>query len=371
MGGSTGAGSGTGGSGTVVVSSGTVGFMDYAQLETSSVQALTTWLTANGYPYDALATAAFDYYVQQGWLFVTFKVNQGDFTGTTTCKDLGPVKLTFPAPIPVVPTRMATARGKDTSGTLSYATNFSWRIFGITQGSQQVGFADGTNYVRTLNFSGLLDTTAAGALDGLAVAGDRATKMTITFNYGSTDPDVGFSLVTGQDYRETMREVSYIQCNDGGVDSALAPDLDAGSDIAVRPDRPDVGPFGPDVAPLDTADAADAIVIGTPPPESTGRSDAGVVQDAATAVALDAAVLGKDAYVAVTADASAAGKDAVAVVSIPDASTGGKDTATSPPVEPPKKQGGGCSFSSTSSAGGVLSALWVAALVLGLRRRRR
>ena len=88
--------SGRGDSGTVVISSGTVGFMDYAQVNTVSLDALTTWLTSNGYPYDAQATSAFDYYVQKGWYFLTFKVDQGAFTGTTTCKDLGPVKFSFP-----------------------------------------------------------------------------------------------------------------------------------------------------------------------------------------------------------------------------------------------------------------------------------
>jgi hypothetical protein len=73
-GGSNGADAGTS---TTVVSSGSVGFMDYAQVDTPSVDALTTWLTQNGYPYDAQATAAFDYYVQKGWYFLTFKVDQG------------------------------------------------------------------------------------------------------------------------------------------------------------------------------------------------------------------------------------------------------------------------------------------------------
>jgi hypothetical protein len=323
-----------GGSGTTVVSSGTVGFMDYAQIETSSVGALTTWLTSNGYPYDALATSAFDYYVQKGWLFVTFKVNQGDFAGTTTCKDLGPVKLSFPTSIPVVPTRMATARTRDTSGALSYATNFSWRVFGITEGSQEIGFATGADYVRAFNFSGLLDSAAVGALDGLAVAGDRATKLTVTFNYGSTDPDIALRLATGQDYRETINQVTYIQCTDGGPDSADTAGLDA-SPVAdgsvVQKDTivvttPDLGP---------PADSADTIVILPPPPESIDKGDAGVVSDSATVV---------------TADAGAASKDA----------------GTSTPVV----RGGGCSFTASSGADGALPALWVVALLLGLRRRK-
>jgi MYXO-CTERM domain-containing protein len=369
-GGTTGATAGTGGgSGTVVVSSGSVGFMDYAQLEAGSVDALTSWLTANGYPYDSLATSAFDYYVQKGWYFLTFKVSQGDFTGTTTCKDLGPVKLSFPTSIPVVPTRMASARSKDNSGTLSYASSFSWRIFGITEGSQQIGFADGASSTRTLNFSGLLGSTDVSSLDGLAASGNRATKLTTTFSYGSTGADVGLGLVAGQDYREIITQVSYIQCNDGGVDSAVAPPpADAAADLA-RPE--DVAPVAidgsvvrkdatvvttPDVAPPATADAADTIVIGPPPPESIEKSDAGVVPDSAVVTIADASVLGKDAAVIVTADASAAGGDA---------------PPSQPIDQPPKKHSGGCSFTASSGADGLLPALFLMALVLGFRVRRR
>ena len=62
--------------GITVVSTGTVGFMDYAQIETGSTAALTAWLDGNGYPHDALATAAFDYYVAKGWYFVALVPQQ-------------------------------------------------------------------------------------------------------------------------------------------------------------------------------------------------------------------------------------------------------------------------------------------------------
>jgi hypothetical protein len=361
---------GTGGSNTVVVSSGTVGFMDYAQLDTTSLDALTTWLTSNGYPYDAQATSAFDYYVNKGWYFLTFKVDQGAFTGTTTCKDLGPVQFSFPTSIPVVPTRMATARSKDTSGALSYASNFSWRVFGITQGSQQIGFADGASSARVLNFSGLLDTAGASGLDGLAAAGDRATKMTITFGYGSTDPDIALGLVAGQDYRETTYQVSYILC-DGGTDLAVEPPVDAAPDVTSPRDVTadvllvkdafipvDMGSSvpkdamvvtTPDVAsppiPADAASTPDLAVVTPPPPESPGKSDAGVP--------------------VITPDAAA-------VIVIADASVTNKDTGTWAPVEPPsQKQSSGCSMSGFSGAGAALPTLMLAALVLALRRRRR
>jgi hypothetical protein len=318
-----------------VVSSGTVGFMDYAQLETSSLDALTSWLQANGYPYDSLATSAFDYYVQKGWLFLTFKVSQGEFTGTTTCKDLGPVKFSFPTTAPVVPTRMATARSKDTSGSLSYATRFSWRIFGITVGSEQIGFADtSASTTRVLNFSGLLVEADVSSLDGLATAGDRATKMTINFDYGSTAPDVAFNTGTGKDYREVINQVTYVDCKDAGTDSVVAPQD----------------------APIDLGTPLDATVL----------VDTGVEEKTDAAPGATDTVIGyRDAGVPISADAAV-------VVATADASTGKKDATTTGPVEQPeKKSSGGCSFLSSSSTSAFLPVLIAVGLLLGMRRRRR
>jgi MYXO-CTERM domain-containing protein len=216
--------------------------MDYAQLDTVSVEALTAWLVQNGYPYDAQATATFDYYVKKGWYFLTFKIDQGMDGGAGTCKDLGPIKFSFPSDVPVVPTRMATARGRDSSGALSYASSFSWRIFGITDGGKQIDFATASYAARTLNFSGLLGDGDVASLAGLAVSGDRATKLTATFAYGSTDPDVSLTLATGKDYREVIYYTNYVTC-DAGTDTAAPVDAkdagaakgDAGSPV---PDEP-------------------------------------------------------------------------------------------------------------------------------------
>jgi MYXO-CTERM domain-containing protein len=324
-GGSVGGARADAGSGATVVSSGSVGFMDYAQLDTVSVDALTAWLTQNGYPYDAQATAAFDYYVQKGWYFLTFKVAPGGIdAGAATCKDLGPVKFSFPTPVPVVPTRMATARSKDTSGVLSYATSFSWRIFGITEGSQQLGFADAAASSRVLNFSGLVGSSDVSSMAGLALAGDRAAKMTVTFSYGSTAPDIGFSLVAGQDYREVITRVSYVACNDGGTDARR----DSAVDIA--------GPVDASPPPV----TLDATVI-APPPEASN--------DAGTPI--------------VYADAAVASPDLGGVAANDDAAT----TPTEPPLDDLR---GGCSCRTTSGRSGIIPA-FVVGLLLALRRRRR
>jgi MYXO-CTERM domain-containing protein len=248
-----------GGNGPSVISSGTVGFMDYAQLDTVSTEALTAWLTLNGYPYDAQATAAFDYYVQKGWYFVTFRISQGIDGGVGTgCKDLGPVKLSFPTSTPVVPSRMATARSKDTSGSLASSTSFSWNIFGITDGSQQLVFTNTGPTSRAFKFSGLLGSEDAASMADLAVAGDRATKLMITFAYGATDPDIGLALGAGKDYREIITVYNYVLCNDGGTDArndtgrdsiSVLPQPDAGSPPAdPNPTNPDALAIEPTLA---------------------------------------------------------------------------------------------------------------------------
>jgi hypothetical protein len=220
--------------GATLVSSGTVGFMDYSQLKADSVASFTDWLDANAYPYDALASSAFSYYVDKGWYFVTFKISQGTVAGSNTCKDLGPVKLSFPTTTPVVPTRMATARGRDTSGVLSNSSSFSWRIFGITEGSQQLGFAAGSTYNRVLGYSGLLADSALGDLDSLAQSGDRLDKLTISFNYGSTDPDISLTKVAATNYQEVITSYNYIACPDAAP--VAIPDASPPIDSAAKLD---------------------------------------------------------------------------------------------------------------------------------------
>ncbi len=341
VGGAAGGGSnGTGGTWTSVISSGTVGFMDYAQLDTVSVDALTAWLTQNGYPYDAQATAAFDYYVKKGWYFLTFKVDQGANVGTDTCKDLGPVKFSFPTTVPVVPTRMATARAKDTSGALSYAPGFSWRIFGITDRGKQIDFVSPSYIYRERDFSGLIASDDVSALDGLAASGDRATKLTLTFAYDSTDTDVELKLATGEDYREIVYSTTYITCTDGGIDGGTPP-IDAPIDM-----RPPVeaGPVD-----LGTVVMKDAAVPDTGPakPDASASAEAGMAKGF---------------------DAGAPAPDLARPLATPDAAVAKKDAAptTSPPE--PKHESSGCSF--TTSSDSLLPALAIG-LGLLLRRRRK
>jgi MYXO-CTERM domain-containing protein len=371
-GGSTGTGSNGSDAGASVISSGTVGLMDFAQLDTVSVDALTAWLTQNGYPYDAQATAAFDYYVQKGWYFLTFRISQGVDAGGASCRDLGPVKFSFPTAVPVVPTRMATARSKDTSGALASASSFSWRIFGITDGSEQLSFSGTGPTSRVLNFSGLIGSSDVTTMAGLAVAGDRATKMTVSFNYGASDPDIGLGLAAGVDYREVITQTTYIQCYDGGTDTAIVRPPDAPIDLGPPPVdvAPDSRWYGdtlaldtarlitPDVAtPRDASPPPSAPdgAVAPPPPEA--KSDAGPV------VVADAAPGKPDAGPFMVADASPPKTDTAPVMVASDAGTTPKDPT-------PEPHSSGCSFTAAPGASGIIPLL-IIGMAIALRRRRR
>ncbi len=191
---------------TTVVASGQVGFLDWVQLKADSESSFTDWLTANGYPYSSADTSVFSYYVQQGWYFVAFKISQEAAPGGgTICRALGPVALSFPTPVPVVPSRMASAGSSSASG----SQQFSWRIFGITHGDAQLAFSGGDNYDRTLWYSGAINAGDVASLSGLAEAGDRLTRLTFSFYSGTQDPDIGLTLTAAADYRGTEDVVVY------------------------------------------------------------------------------------------------------------------------------------------------------------------
>jgi hypothetical protein len=146
---------------------GRVGFLDWVQLKADTDTSFTDWLTKNGYPYSTAASSVFSYYVQKGWYFVAFRISQGAAPGGgSVCSALGPVALSFASPVPVVPSRMATAAAGSTG-----AYQFSWRIFAITTGDQQLAFTDGANSNRVLGYSGALAAGDVSSLAALAQAG--------------------------------------------------------------------------------------------------------------------------------------------------------------------------------------------------------
>jgi hypothetical protein len=369
MGGNTGSSGGTGMAGTAppkggttVVATGRVGILDWAQLKADTDASFTDWLTSNGYPYSTTASSVFSYYVQKGWYFVAFKISQGatpDGGSGTVCNALGPVKLSFTSPVPVVPSRMATASAPLTS---YYGSGFSWRIFGITPGDQQLAFSDGANSNRVLDFSGALTAADVSSLAGLAAAGDRLTKLTVTFSFGSTDPDVAFSLASATDYREVRYITKYVVCDAGtftSVDAIPVPPVDAGrAPDALLIAVPDAsGSFDllpiPDVEP--TVDTSVPIA-----------ADARLGPDTAPQVVPDARV-SPDTAPQVVPDAGATPDAAPALAS---ADAAGSVTSARPAAY--AGGGGACSVAGTSASGGLFAlALLGLALACGVRGRRR
>ena len=358
--------------GATVVSSGRVGFLDWVQLKADTEQSFTDWLTTNGYPYSTAASSVFSYYVQKGWYFVAFRISPGaavpdggstraDGGSGVYCNALGPVKLSFTSTVPVVPSRMATA------GTVStgYSYAFSWRIFGITTGDQQLDFTGGNGANRTLGYSGALAAGDVSFLAGLAQAGDRLSKLTLTFSYGSTDPDVDLSLASAVDYRQIIYNTQYVYCPDAGTDAVV--DLISGGsrevatsiDLQPRP-TPDAD-FSSDVGPA--ADARVSPVLGfdaQPPPVP----DAGPSPDTAAQVVADART-SPDTAPAVVPDAGTKPDAPPALASV-DAG-GNVDAAGTPGLS---VRGSGCSMAGGSTSAGCF-ALTLLGLVIAGRVRKR
>jgi MYXO-CTERM domain-containing protein len=186
------------------------------------------------------------------------------------------------------------------------------------------------------------------ALAGLAAAGDRLTKLTLTFSFGSTDPDVGLSLASATDYREVQYITKYVVC-------------DAGTFTSVD---------GIPVPPADAGRAPDALLIAVP--DASGNFDLLPISDTEPTV---------DTSVPVAADARISPDTAPQVV--PDAGTApdalpalaSADAASSVTSARPAEfagGGSGCSVAGTSTSGGFFAlALLGLALACRVRGRRR
>jgi MYXO-CTERM domain-containing protein len=205
----------------------------------------------------------------------------------------------------------------------------------------------------------------------LAQEGDRLTKLTLTFSYGSTDPDVGLSLASASDYRETKYVTQYVSCIDAGADAAVdatPPPVDWRPAVdATRPVQ-DTGSES-DVQPVPVPDAgfkldtAVQVVVDARP---RSGPDVGLKQDTAVQVVADArpspdtgSQMAPDAGVGADARPVLASADAAATPGTPDAPT---------PDLPPR--GSGCSVAGNSTSGSFF-ALGLLILAGRLRRRRR
>jgi len=170
-----------------VVASGQVGILDWSQIKADNESSLTEWLSKNGYPYSAGASTVFSYYVGKGWYFLAFRINQQAVAGGgTICRSLGPIALSFPTSVPVVPSAMASA---DAATDSSYQ-QVSWRIFGITHGDVQLTFSNANSYDKVLWYSGAISDASLASLGGLAATGDRLTRLALTFTKSASSTDV-------------------------------------------------------------------------------------------------------------------------------------------------------------------------------------
>jgi hypothetical protein len=198
--------------GVSVISAGQVGQFQWQLLKADSAQSFTDWLDANSFPYPASAAAAFDHYVQAGWYFVAFSVAAGSSAppaGYRLCGDFGPIQLSFGAPQPVVPARIAVA-----SDTTSW---FKWRIFTVSEHELRPSSgASSASDVPTLRYAGALsvnDLGRAPAVAGIANAGEWLTESDVRFYAGSLTQDIFLDAApTDTPYRRTEYVEKEVDC---------------------------------------------------------------------------------------------------------------------------------------------------------------
>jgi hypothetical protein len=184
--------------GVNVISAGTVGQFSWTQIQADTEAAFTDWLDANGYPYPSGATSEFARYVSKGWYFVAFKFATGHSAppaGYQLCGQLGPLALSFPTTVPVIPSRIAAIAG---------SAELVWQIFGLAPDQLQ-----GSQYAvnQELLYSRALvadDFTTAPELGPYAQAGDRVTKLNLTFSPTMLGDDITLAIDPNpRDFRAT------------------------------------------------------------------------------------------------------------------------------------------------------------------------
>ncbi len=258
------AGSNGGEGGVDVINAGQVGIFDWVLVKADTTTAFTDWLDANSFPHDPTAESAFSYYVQKSWYFVAFKVtasNTAPPAGSRLCGDLGPLSLSFSAVEAVVPARIAAV---DTAQLYAYA----WEVFGI---SNSVMSAVNQNVSPILRFAGSFpngQTAQYPELSKLAAPGNKVTKLLLAFYGSSIDADITLTPSPSQaDYRDTVYETTYVDCDAGTGGSAGQAGTGGGGGSAGQPIDADAGATG-------GTGGTDEVV--TPPtPDDSGCSVAG------------------------------------------------------------------------------------------------
>ncbi len=203
--------------GVNVIDAGQVGMFDYTLLQADTPAAFTDWLDANGYPYDAGASAAFDYYVSKGWYFVAFRVTASDTAppaGSELCGDLGPLTVSFAADPIVVPTRIAAIDE-------SSPWEFGWQVYSV--GPSYVT-TDSTEVSASVKYADVLtaaDLAQYPEIAGVAAEGDHVTKLNIGFWGSNITQDITLtSNPQQQPFRDTVYEYTYVECDAGAAGAA-------------------------------------------------------------------------------------------------------------------------------------------------------
>ncbi len=91
-----------------VVELSTVGAFDFVVLQGGTAESLMQWLADNGYAPNPLAPALFESYLDQGSVFVAFKLNH-----RAGIEDLHPVVIRYPGDEPCIPIRLTAVAARE------------------------------------------------------------------------------------------------------------------------------------------------------------------------------------------------------------------------------------------------------------------
>jgi len=214
--------------GVDVIDKGQVGIFTWVLIRADSAAAFTDWLDSNAFPYRSDDSAHFDYYVQQQWYFVAFKVSadtQAPPAGQRLCGKLGPLSLRFSTARPLIPARIVAT---DHTNSAPYL----WQVHVLAAAqaeNQQPSFI--TSELRYSSPITGNDLAQYPQVATLASGGYRITTLNLTFAPSAVVEDIVFEQASETtDFRAKEYRTVYKNC--GGC-SALPTIWVGGSSIVV------------------------------------------------------------------------------------------------------------------------------------------
>ncbi|MEM6996976.1 MAG: DUF2330 domain-containing protein [Myxococcota bacterium] len=97
-----------GGTGVVVVAKDTVGAFEYVALQGGTSESIMTWLFDNGYAQDDAAPEILDAYIDQGSIFLAFRLDHSE-----GIDDIHPLVIRYPGTEPCIPLRLTAIAASD------------------------------------------------------------------------------------------------------------------------------------------------------------------------------------------------------------------------------------------------------------------